>query len=87
MVREILGELDARGDAGARVQHQIVRELAAMRSVADPVLSVRVPTRQLVTTAPRYGIGVIARNGRSLAVIEPPFARPRSTVPRSCRFK
>jgi len=43
-------------------------------------LSVRVPTRQLVTTAPRYGIGVIARNGRSLAVIEPPFARPRSTV-------
>jgi hypothetical protein len=33
MVREILGELDARGDAGTRVQHQIVRELAAMRSV------------------------------------------------------
>lgn len=36
MVREILGELDARGDAGTRVQHQIVRELAAMRSVSDP---------------------------------------------------
>lgn len=44
-------------------------------------LSLRVPTRHLViTTAPGYGIGAIARNGRSLAVIEPPFARPSSTV-------
>jgi hypothetical protein len=36
MVREILAELDARGEAGVRVQHQIVRELAAMRTVPDP---------------------------------------------------
>jgi hypothetical protein len=36
MVREILAELDARGDGGIRVQHQLVRELAAMRTVADP---------------------------------------------------
>src|SRR5437899_7397842 len=36
MVREILAELDSRGGAGVRVQHQIVRELAAMRTVADP---------------------------------------------------
>jgi hypothetical protein len=36
MVRQILAELDTRGVAGARVQHQIVRELAAMRTVQDP---------------------------------------------------
>jgi hypothetical protein len=36
MVRQILAELDARGEAGARVQQQIVRELAAMRTVQDP---------------------------------------------------
>ena len=36
MVREILAELDARGESGVRVQHQLVRELAAMRTVADP---------------------------------------------------
>jgi Restriction endonuclease len=36
MVREILAELDARGGAGSRVQHQLARELAAMRTVSDP---------------------------------------------------
>lgn len=36
MVREILAELDARGESGVRVQYQIVRELASMRSVPDP---------------------------------------------------
>ena len=36
MVREILAELDKRGEAGVRVQHQLARELAAMRTVADP---------------------------------------------------
>jgi hypothetical protein len=36
MVRQILAELDSRGEPGARVQHQIVRELAAMRTVQDP---------------------------------------------------
>ena len=36
MVREILAELDTRGETGIRVQHQLVRELAAMRTVADP---------------------------------------------------
>jgi hypothetical protein len=36
MVREILAELDGRGEAGIRVQHQLIRELAAMRTVADP---------------------------------------------------
>ncbi|MEX2554675.1 MAG: methyltransferase domain-containing protein [Actinomycetota bacterium] len=54
--------------------------LRASSSALTLFLSVRVPTRQLVTTAPRYGIGVIARAGTSLAAIEPPFARPRSTV-------
>lgn len=36
MVREVLAELDARGESGVRVQHQLARELAAMRTVADP---------------------------------------------------
>lgn len=36
MVREILTELDARGEAGAKVQQQLARELAAMRTVSDP---------------------------------------------------
>jgi hypothetical protein len=36
MVRQILAECDMRGEAGARVQHQVVRELAAMRTVQDP---------------------------------------------------
>lgn len=36
MTREILAELDGLGDPGVRVQRQIARELAAMRTVADP---------------------------------------------------
>lgn len=36
LVRDILAELDNRGEVGVRVQHQLVRELAAMRTVADP---------------------------------------------------
>ena len=36
MTREILAELDARGEAGAQVQVQLARELAAMRTVSDP---------------------------------------------------
>lgn len=36
MVREILAELDARGEAGVRVQYQLARELAAMRTVTNP---------------------------------------------------
>jgi len=54
--------------------------LRASSSALTLFLSLRVPMRHLVTTAPRHGIGVITRDGRSLAVIEPPFARPRSTV-------
>ncbi|MGD0273107.1 MAG: restriction endonuclease [Gaiellaceae bacterium] len=36
MVREILAELDARGETGVRVEQQLARELAAMRTVSDP---------------------------------------------------
>ena len=44
-------------------------------------LSLRVPTRHLVTTGRRrFGIGVISRDGASLAVIEPSFARTNSTI-------
>jgi hypothetical protein len=37
LMREVLEELDARGAAGARVQAQIVRELADLRSFGDEV--------------------------------------------------
>lgn len=43
-------------------------------------LSLTVPTRYLVTTAPGFGIGVITRDGGSLALIKPSFARRESTV-------
>jgi len=36
ITRQVLAELDQRGEAGARVQVQIARELAAMRTVSDP---------------------------------------------------
>jgi hypothetical protein len=36
LVRDILAELDNRGVDGVRVQHQLARELAAMRTVANP---------------------------------------------------
>lgn len=36
LVRSVLSELDELGDAGVRVQRQLARELAAMRTVADP---------------------------------------------------
>lgn len=32
MIREILAQLDQRGEAGAKVQIQLARELAAMRT-------------------------------------------------------
>jgi hypothetical protein len=36
MTREILAQLDQRGEPGAAVQIQLARELAAMRTVSDP---------------------------------------------------
>lgn len=36
MTREILAQLDQRGEPGATVQIQLARELAAMRTVSDP---------------------------------------------------
>jgi protein-L-isoaspartate(D-aspartate) O-methyltransferase len=38
-------------------------------------LSLTVPTRHLVMTAPRFGVGAISRDGASLAVVEPSFNR------------
>lgn len=43
-------------------------------------LSLQVPTRQLITTAPRFGIGVVTRTGGSLALIEPPTARRSRSI-------
>jgi len=36
LVRDVLAELDDRGEVGVRVQHQLARELAAMQTVANP---------------------------------------------------
>ena len=38
-------------------------------------LSLTMPPRQLVMTAPRYGVGAISRDGASLAVVEPSYDR------------
>jgi protein-L-isoaspartate(D-aspartate) O-methyltransferase len=43
-------------------------------------LSLRVPVTHLVMTAPGFGIGVITRDGAGLALIEPTFARPNSSI-------
>jgi hypothetical protein len=54
--------------------------LRANSSALTLFLSLRVPARHLVTSAPTFGIGVISRDGASLAVIEPSFGRRTSTV-------
>jgi hypothetical protein len=54
--------------------------LRASSSALTLFLSLRVPARHLVTSAPTFGIGVISRAGASLALIEPSFARHTSTV-------
>jgi protein-L-isoaspartate(D-aspartate) O-methyltransferase len=62
------------------VGHRRPLGLRAKSSALSLFLSVHVPVRHLVTTAPGFGIGVISRDGASLAVIEPSFARADSTV-------
>jgi protein-L-isoaspartate(D-aspartate) O-methyltransferase len=49
-------------------------------------LSLAVPARHLVTTGPGFGIGVITRDGASLALIETSFARRNSLVSSLCTF-
>ncbi|MEA2248937.1 MAG: protein-L-isoaspartate(D-aspartate) O-methyltransferase [Solirubrobacteraceae bacterium] len=43
-------------------------------------LSLTIPARHRVTTAPRLGVGVITRDGTSLALIEPSFDQRDSTI-------
>lgn len=52
----------------------------AKSSALTLFLSLRLPTQNLVATAPIFGVGVITRDGASLALIEPSFARPNSTI-------
>jgi hypothetical protein len=54
--------------------------LRARAAALTLFLSLATPARQRVTTVPRFGVGVIARDGASLALIEPSFARRDSTV-------
>lgn len=52
-----------------------------VRSSGLPLfLSLDVSARQLVMSAPRFGIGVITRSGGSLALIESPVARRNRTI-------
>lgn len=54
--------------------------LRAQSSALALFLSVELPTRRLIFTLPRRGIGVIARDGGSLALIEPPVSSRSRTV-------
>lgn len=54
--------------------------LRADSSALALFLSLELPDRQLIFTLPRRGIGVIARDGRSLALIEPPAGRGARTI-------
>jgi protein-L-isoaspartate(D-aspartate) O-methyltransferase len=54
--------------------------LRAAAAALTLFVSLEVPARHRVTTAPRFGVGAITRDGTSLALIEPSFGRPDSTV-------
>jgi protein-L-isoaspartate(D-aspartate) O-methyltransferase len=54
--------------------------LRAAAAALTLFVSLEVPARHRVTTAPRFGVGAITRDGASLALIEPSFGRPDSTV-------
>jgi protein-L-isoaspartate(D-aspartate) O-methyltransferase len=43
-------------------------------------LSLTVPARHLVTSAPRFAVGAITRDGGGLALVEPAYDRPGRTV-------
>jgi hypothetical protein len=43
-------------------------------------LSLTLASRHLVTSAPRFGVGAIARDGGSLALVEPTFERAERSV-------
>jgi protein-L-isoaspartate(D-aspartate) O-methyltransferase len=54
--------------------------LRAAAAALTLFVSLEVPARHRVTAAPRFGVGAITRDGTSLALIEPSFGRPDSTV-------
>lgn len=55
--------------------------LRANASALTLFLSLRVPARHLVTTTSgRFAVGLISRDGASLALIEPSFERTNSTI-------
>jgi len=54
--------------------------LRAHSSALALFLSLELPNRHLIFTLPRRGIGVIARDGGSLALIEPPAGRGARTI-------
>jgi len=54
--------------------------LRAQPSALMFFLSLELPTRARITTAPRFGVGVITRDGGSLAVVELPPARRTRTI-------
>jgi protein-L-isoaspartate(D-aspartate) O-methyltransferase len=88
-IRELRGA--AVGDLSDRAKRRLLQValtdarsrplgLRAPATALTLFLSLTVPARHLVTAAPRFGVGVIARDGASLALIEPSFGRAAGTA-------
>ena len=61
-------------------QRRVALGLRAPASALTLFLSLTVPARHLVTSAPRFGVGAITRDGAGLALVEPTYDRPDRTV-------
>jgi hypothetical protein len=83
-LRELHG--DAVGALSGRAKRRLLRVALeeprriplGMRAAGPALmlfLSLRVPRRRLVTSAPRFGVGVIARDGSSIALVPMSFDR------------
>jgi protein-L-isoaspartate(D-aspartate) O-methyltransferase len=88
-IRELHGDSVKTLSAGAKRRLLAVslgeprRRALGLRADANALtlfLSLAIPARHLVTTAPGFGIGAIARDGASLALIDPLFARPDRAI-------
>ena len=66
MVRSILTELDSRGEQGIRVQHNVVRELAGVRTVTDPSVDRK---------AAQEALDDLRKTAREEGVLEDPEAK------------
>lgn len=88
-LREVHGA--AVGTLAARAKRRLLRTalddprrvplgLRAAGPALTLFLSLTLPPRQLVMTAPRFGVGALSRDGASLAVVEPSYDRADRAV-------